>query len=69
MATIYDILKIAWESKASDVHITVGIPPKMRVNGKLVTLPFDRMMPGDTMEMLLSVMSEGQRGCDGTSSG
>ena len=61
MATIYDILKIAWESKASDVHITVGIPPKMRVNGKLVTLPFDRMLPGDTMEMLLSIMSESQR--------
>ena len=61
MATIYDILKIAWESKASDVHITVGIPPKMRVNGKLVTLPFDRMFPGDTMEMLLSIMSESQR--------
>ena len=61
MATIYEILKIAWESKASDVHITVGIPPKMRVNGKLVTLPFDRMFPGDTMEMLLSIMSESQR--------
>ena len=61
MATIYDMLKIAWENKASDVHITVGIPPKMRVNGKLTEMPFERMMPGDTMDILLSIMTEGQR--------
>lgn len=61
MVTIKEILQIAWENKASDVHITVGIPPKMRVNGKLKTMPFDRMMPGDTLEVLLSIMSETQK--------
>ena len=61
MATIREILQTAWENKASDVHITVGIPPKMRVNGKLVTMPYNRMMPGDTMDVLLGVMSEAQR--------
>lgn len=61
MATIREILQTAWENKASDVHITVGIPPKMRVNGKLVTMPYERMMPGDTMDVLLGVMSEAQR--------
>ena len=61
MATIKEILQTACENKASDVHITVGIPPKMRVNGKLRTMPYDRMMPGDTMDILLSVMSEPQR--------
>ena len=35
MVTIKEILQVAWENKASDVHITVGIPPKMRVNGQL----------------------------------
>lgn len=61
MATIREILQTAWENKASDVHITVGIPPKMRVNGKLVTMPYERMMPGDTMDVLLGVMSEAQK--------
>jgi len=61
MATIREILQTAWENKASDVHITVGIPPKMRVNGKLKTMPYERMMPGDTLEVLLSVMTEPQK--------
>ena len=61
MVTINEILKLAWESKASDVHITVGIPPKMRVNGRLVTMPFDVMLPADTSAMLDSIMQPGQR--------
>ena len=61
MVTINDILKTAWEGKASDVHITVGIPPKMRVNGKLVTMPFESLTPANTMELMLSTMSESQR--------
>ena len=34
MPTIEEIMKTAKEAGASDVHITVGIPPKMRVNGR-----------------------------------
>lgn len=33
---IDDILKIAVEKDASDIHIKVGLPPVLRVNGKLV---------------------------------
>ena len=61
MPNIEEILKIAKDAGASDVHITVGIPPKMRVNGKIKTMPFERMMPGDTMEILMSIMSESQK--------
>lgn len=61
MATIKEILQKAWENEASDVHITVGIPPKMRVNGKLITMPFERMMPGDTLEVFLSITSDLQK--------
>ncbi|MDD6202753.1 MAG: type IV pilus twitching motility protein PilT [Lachnospiraceae bacterium] len=60
MATIREILQIAWDNKASDVHITVGIPPKMRVNGKLTEMPFERMLPAATMEILKSIMSDVQ---------
>ena len=34
--TVEEILKKGKELGASDVHLTVGIPPKMRINGKLV---------------------------------
>lgn len=61
MVTIEEILQMASEKGASDVHITVGVPPKVRVNGHLESMPFERMMPGDTLEVLLSVMSEQQK--------
>lgn len=61
MATIEEILREAKTAGASDVHLTVGIPPKMRVNGDLITMNYDRMLPADTMDILISVMSPIQR--------
>ncbi|MDL2300732.1 type IV pilus twitching motility protein PilT [Lachnospiraceae bacterium OttesenSCG-928-D06] len=62
MPTIEEILRAAKEAGASDVHLTVGIPPKMRVNGKLITMNYERMLPPDTVEVLLAVTTEMQRG-------
>ena len=61
MVTIEEIMKTATQAGASDVHITVGIPPKMRVNGNLITMDYPRMMPADTQEVGLSIMSDIQR--------
>ena len=61
MATIIDILKTGVDNKASDIHITVGVPPKMRVNGKLVTMNFDRLMPQDTKMLAESIMNDKQK--------
>ena len=59
--TIEEIMKTANDAGASDVHITVGVPPKMRVNGKLITMDYPKMMPADTMEITLGIMNESQR--------
>ncbi len=62
MPGIEEILKTAKEAGASDVHLTVGIPPKMRVNGNLLTMEdYPRLLPADTLEVLLNIMSEPQR--------
>ncbi len=34
-----DILRMAIERKASDIHITVGLPPMVRLDGEIVPLP------------------------------
>lgn len=60
MPSIEAILLKAKEAGASDVHATVGIPPKMRVNGKLLEMPFDKLLPNDTKEMVREIMNEGQ---------
>ncbi|MCR4650649.1 MAG: type IV pilus twitching motility protein PilT [Lachnospiraceae bacterium] len=59
--TIEDVLATAVENGASDVHITVGIPPKMRVNGRLVPMLYDRLLPPDTEQLLYSILNDYQK--------
>lgn len=59
--TIEEMLTTAKDAGASDLHITVGVPPKMRVNGHLITMDYDRMLPPDTMQMLDQIMNEQQK--------
>lgn len=61
MLSIEEILRTAKEAGASDVHLTVGIPPKMRVNGNLITMDYPKLLPVDTLDVLIDVMSEVQR--------
>ena len=62
MTILEQILTEAKNADASDVHITVGIPPKMRVNGQLITMDkYGRMMPPDTKAIADSIINEAQR--------
>ncbi len=61
MSQIQDILKEAKDNGASDVHITVGLPPKMRLNGKLIAMEkYGKMLPPNTKEIVEEIMSEKQ---------
>jgi len=59
---INDILKVAGERKASDVHLKVGSHPLIRVDGVLSPLvEFKRLMQEDTIAMAFSMMSTQQK--------
>lgn len=60
MLNISEVLKTAKEIGASDVHITVGIPPKMRVNGELISMDYPKMLPNDTLEVAKEILNEKQ---------
>lgn len=59
--SIDEILRMAREAGASDVHIAAGLPPRMRVNGILVTMSHSPIAHSDTMNILLGIMPEIQR--------
>ena len=62
MSILEQILTEAKNSDASDVHITVGIPPKMRIKGQLITMVhYGRMLPPDTKAIADSIVNESQR--------
>jgi twitching motility protein PilT len=57
-----DIILAALERHASDVHLTAGAPPTVRVRGRLQALEgFPVLGVQDTREIVYSIMSEGQR--------
>lgn len=60
MVTIEELLGIAKERGASDVHITVGVPPILRINGELEYLPYDIMLPPATKALIRPIMIEAQ---------
>ncbi len=61
MIAIKELLKTAEEQGASDLHLSAGVPPKMRIDGKLKNMQYERLTSGDTLEVLIEVMSIEQR--------
>jgi len=58
---LVDILLEVLERDASDLHLTVGAPPIVRVNGVLERLDYPRLGANDTRELIYSILSQEQR--------
>ncbi len=49
------------ERNASDLHITVGTPPRLRIDGKLVPLDEPPLTPPDTKALCYSILTDSQK--------
>ena len=58
---IKELLAITKERDASDLHITVGIPPVLRLNGKLIKLNLPELKSTDIHEMIYSILNDEQK--------
>ncbi len=59
---IYDFLKLMIERGASDLHITTGSPPKLRIVGRLVPVEDCALLtPDDTRELCYSILTDPQK--------
>ena len=55
------LLKAMNDKGASDLHITAGSPPRLRIDGDLVRLQTDPLTPVDTKQLCYSVMNDSQK--------
>ncbi len=55
------LLRLMVEKGGSDLFITAGVPPSMKVNGKIMPVTKNAMSPEQTRETVHSVMNEQQR--------
>src|SRR5918912_286156 len=57
-----EILLAVVKQKASDLHITAGSPPMLRVRGSLVPMEdMPRLTPTDTREIVYAILNNSQR--------
>ena len=58
---IEDLLKELIEDRGSDLHISAGLPPIKRVDGKLIRMEYPSLTPMQVEQLLFPMMSNEQR--------
>ena len=56
-----ELLRLMVEKGGSDLFVTAGVPPSMKVNGRIVPVTKTSLPPEATRETVMSVMSDAQR--------
>jgi twitching motility protein PilT len=58
---LHQLLKTMIEKGASDMHVTTGTPPLLRIDGAMVPLKLAPLGPIETKQLCFSVLTEEQR--------
>lgn len=61
MASIDTLLKVAVDQKASDLHLSVGMPPILRQFGELKKLPYQPLTADQTSKLVNEILTPEQR--------
>src|SRR2546423_8405017 len=59
---IHDLLELLVKQKGSDLFITAGFPPALKVDGKITPVSKSPLSPQHTIELVRSVMNDKQAG-------
>ncbi len=57
----HQLLKVMVDNGSSDLHITPGVPPMVRIDGKLVALKHPPLTPPETKDLCYSVLTDMQK--------
>ena len=58
---IEELLELATYKKASDLHISAGLPPVIRVDGRLIRVDQQVLSPDDVESLVFPMLSNEQR--------
>jgi len=61
VANLHQLLKAMVEKGASDLHLTTGSPPQLRVDGELVPLKIPALTPVETKQLAYSILTDAQK--------
>src|SRR5689334_16785869 len=58
---ISELLIYTIDNKASDLHLTVGLPPAVRVHGEIETLDYPPLTREQAHDLIYQIMNDRQR--------
>ena len=61
MSDLTKLLHEMLHKRASDLHLTTGIPPQMRVDGKIISSSYHALTNEDIRDMVFSILNEDQK--------
>ncbi len=61
MANLHQLLKAMVEKGASDLHLTTGSAPQLRIDGQLVPLKTSALTPVETKQLCYSILTDAQK--------
>ncbi len=61
MPSLSELFILMHQRGASDLHLTVGAPPTLRIDGELVPTPFEKLTPETTQQLIFSLLNEQQK--------
>ncbi|MBN1823962.1 MAG: type IV pilus twitching motility protein PilT [Endomicrobiales bacterium] len=56
-----DLLLMLMEKKASDLHITVGVPPVLRVDGEIMPTQYEKLTSDVCQRLVYSLLTDAQK--------
>src|ERR1039458_2494475 len=56
-----ELLRIMMEKKASDLHLAMGAPPLLRIDGQVVPMPFPRLTAEICQHLVYSLLTDTQK--------
>ncbi|HTU59678.1 MAG TPA: ATPase, T2SS/T4P/T4SS family, partial [Polyangiales bacterium] len=59
--TLHQLLRAVVDKGASDLHVTTGTPPQLRIDGSLIPLKTPPLTPIETKQLCYSVLTEEQK--------
>ncbi len=61
MVSVNDLLRALFEKNASDLHITAGAAPSLRVDGEISSFGAEKLSPDLCQELIYSVLTDDQK--------
>lgn len=61
MVNVDTLLRLMFEKGASDLHITAGAPPMLRIDGVMTPTEYEKLRPEITQQLIYSILTDEQK--------